>query len=634
MISSIMRFLLLSALFLALQTVIHGQCTPLVPNGGFEEYSSLPNDDCGWALATGWTNAATSSDCNTNNGTPDYFHLQGTGEFASLPINYFSELNPFEGEAVMGLGGYIDLQEDGREYISIELSSPLVVGNEYTVSFSMTIGTPQVGGYYTDGWGLILTTGPVLQPVGTNDPIIPTGNQFIVPGVFTSETWETYSFTFIADQPFNQLTFGNFFTDLEQNPTPYGTQGFISLAYVFVDDFQIQDLNFAEPVVDLGPDFELCQNQVTLDATTAGALSYLWNNGATTSTLNINSAGLYYVDVEWECGVVRDSIVVSSCPQLIVELGPDILICPGEIVTLQATVIGGAQPYNFEWSINNSANSSSITISPQTTNTVTLFVTDAIGNTASDELLVTVAASLFNLDLGPDDIICPGETISLDASVIGADSYDWSNGSSSNTIQITEPGIYFVEASSECASLSDTITFTSGLAEIPEFANEVSLCDGKAVEIGPSFEDNQNVQWLDDSSNSFPRSVNQQDLYEFSVTDECGVRSFEIDVNSSNCECKIYVPNSFTPNDDGTNDYFAPEFKCEFTSYDFRVYNRWGDEIFRSTDPDQKWIGNAENQSKYFVPDGLYVWTLNAESNLSGDNLQVYSLTGSILLFR
>jgi hypothetical protein len=58
--------------------VVSAQCPSLIPNGGFETFSALPNDDCGWSLATGWTNAATSSDCSTNNGTPDYFHLQGT----------------------------------------------------------------------------------------------------------------------------------------------------------------------------------------------------------------------------------------------------------------------------------------------------------------------------------------------------------------------------------------------------------------------------------------------------------------------------------------------------------------------------------------------------------------------------
>lgn len=52
---------------------ISAQCPSLIPNGGFETYSALPNDDCGWSLATGWTNAATSSECSTNNGTPTIF---------------------------------------------------------------------------------------------------------------------------------------------------------------------------------------------------------------------------------------------------------------------------------------------------------------------------------------------------------------------------------------------------------------------------------------------------------------------------------------------------------------------------------------------------------------------------------
>ena len=151
-------FLALCVLF-ELDVVIRAQCPSLIPNGGFETFSTLPNDDCGWSLATGWTNAATTVECNTSNGTPDYFHLQGSGPFAALPLNYFSNVQPFEGDAVMGLGGYVNLVTNAREYISIQLSSPLVVGNEYNLSFSMAIGTPQVGGVYADGSGFLLSSG-------------------------------------------------------------------------------------------------------------------------------------------------------------------------------------------------------------------------------------------------------------------------------------------------------------------------------------------------------------------------------------------------------------------------------------------------------------------------------------------
>lgn len=424
------NFLLAFALILQFKTNCFAQCPSLVPNGGFEENAGIPTDDCSWALANGWTNAATSSDCNSNNGTPDYFHLQGVGSLSSLPVNYFAELLPFEGNAVMGIGGNLSFLPNAREYISIGLTSPLVVGNEYALSFSMNNGVPQVGGMYTDGWGVLLSTGVVLQPVGTNGLIAPTGNLFSVPGVFTAQDWQTYSFTFIADQPYSQLTFGNFLSDANQTRIMFGVQDFVSLSYVFIDNFILEGSTSAAPTVEIGPDFELCSSPAILDATSTGALSYTWSNGSSANTLNVSSPGQYFVDVEWACGVVSDSVTVFECP-------------------------------------------------------------------------------------------------------------------------IDPP-------------------------------------------VDPPVEPTDSIQYF----------------------------------------CDIYVPNSFSPNNDGTNDYFSPVFECEITSYEFRIFNRWGVEIFSTTNPYEKWTGVAKDNSTYAAQDGAYTWILKAQISSPSDGIIERKRMGQVTLFR
>jgi gliding motility-associated-like protein len=73
----------------------------------------------------------------------------------------------------------------------------------------------------------------------------------------------------------------------------------------------------------------------------------------------------------------------------------------------------------------------------------------------------------------------------------------------------------------------------------------------------------------------------------------------------------IYVPNTFTPNNDGINDVFQPKInpviEGEVFEYELQVLNRWGDVVFYSTDPDEVWVGDADG-GDYFVPDGLYFW--------------------------
>ena len=268
---SIFKTTIVSCLFFT-STNLFGQCDNLVPNGSFESFSALPNDDCDWNLAIGWNNAATSSNCNTTNGTPDYYHLLGQGQYSSLPSNYFAVVNPLDGSAVMGLAGTIDLVPAFREYIAISLTSPLVVGQSYTMSYSITAGTPNVGGLYVDGWGASLSVGPILQSAGTSNVIPITNLDYIVPGVFSSTQWQTFTFTFVADQPYSYFTFGNFYSQANQTSVSYGTQGFINAAYIFLDAVSIIPLSTVPLTVDV-PDFNICQGQsVVVTAQVTGGL--------------------------------------------------------------------------------------------------------------------------------------------------------------------------------------------------------------------------------------------------------------------------------------------------------------------------------------------------------------------------
>ena len=84
----------------------------------------------------------------------------------------------------------------------------------------------------------------------------------------------------------------------------------------------------------------------------------------------------------------------------------------------------------------------------------------------------------------------------------------------------------------------------------------------------------------------------------------------------------IFVPNSFTPDQDGINDVFMPVMSGvdeENPSYYFAIYNRWGDVIFETTDYKQAWTGNVHD-GDYYAQDGVYLWVLKvklSESDLT-----------------
>lgn len=76
----------------------------------------------------------------------------------------------------------------------------------------------------------------------------------------------------------------------------------------------------------------------------------------------------------------------------------------------------------------------------------------------------------------------------------------------------------------------------------------------------------------------------------------------------------IYIPNSFTPDNDGTNDVFLPIITGldEGQPYSFQVFNRWGDVVFETSDPTEPWIGNVRGGNHYAEPDA-YTFLLKVQ---------------------
>jgi len=94
----------------------------------------------------------------------------------------------------------------------------------------------------------------------------------------------------------------------------------------------------------------------------------------------------------------------------------------------------------------------------------------------------------------------------------------------------------------------------------------------------------------------------------------------------------IYIPNSFTPDNDGINDVFGPEITnyVEGAPYSFKIYNRWGDVIFETTNPSIVWTGNV-NGGEYWAEPDAYIYevivTLTPEVNAQ-------RFVGAVILLR
>lgn len=101
----------------------------------------------------------------------------------------------------------------------------------------------------------------------------------------------------------------------------------------------------------------------------------------------------------------------------------------------------------------------------------------------------------------------------------------------------------------------------------------------------------------------------QPGTYEYHHTTSYGCDSLELLIlDTKHCPCKVEFVNTFTPNDDGVNDYFGLQLTEEFDYYLFCIYDRWGAVVFKTKDTTEVWDGKVNGQP---VSDGVYYWTLN-----------------------
>lgn len=93
-------------------------------------------------------------------------------------------------------------------------------------------------------------------------------------------------------------------------------------------------------------------------------------------------------------------------------------------------------------------------------------------------------------------------------------------------------------------------------------------------------------------------------------------------------ELRFFIPNAFSPNHNGRNDIFKPMGKYfKPDRYLFQIYNRWGELIFETTDPEQGWDGTFKGVES---PVGVYIWVVTVYDMFN--DKEYYK--GSVLLLR
>lgn len=330
------------------------------------------------------------------------------------------------------------------------------------------------------------------------------------------------------------------------------------------DSIDVQ-IKFSPLPVDFGPNISTCRDTTFLLNAGIGYESYLWQDGSTGVTFQVAAPGTYHVAAQNLCGdFFRDSLIFTQ--HVIEQFGVNpvsALVCAGDSVWFTAT--GGT---SYQWQPaalfeNPTASSTSALI-----NTSQQFILQIIDADCERD---TVIAIPVNANPSPDinitktnDVSCGTDTAVLIAT--GGLSYTWS------------PNLHIVRTD------DDRITVKPPQIAVTYYAEGIDA-------LGCSNKDSITVNFVNE-----------------------GVQ-------------KLFVPDAFTPNGDGINDVLRPIFIGPAAKFEFSVFNRWGELVFRTKQPGVGWNGIFRSKLQ---PEDVYVYYIVAEGGCNGK----FERKGTFILIR
>ena len=368
------------------------------------------------------------------------------------------------------------------------------------------------------------------------------------------------------------------------------------------------------PNLNLGNDRSECLQPTAVLASNIAADGYLWNTGQTDSAITINTVGKYVLQIRKSVCIVSDSIVINQVTLPSVNIGSTPAICKEDSLLLDAQNASS----NFEWS--NLSNQQ--TIFATAPNTYWVKVTNQQGCIGADTLFLDTLVSPI-VSIGNDTFVCKGSTMTLATDKPFA-TYIWSDGSSNNTLSITQNGTYSVVVNDQnnCQAKDAVVV---NMRELPalNLATELKVCEPNLVLEAPA---NFSYYLWSTGQNSNSITITDYGIYTIEVGDafKC-VNSHAIKIES-NCKGTVFVPNAFTPNGDGLNDGFIPQYK-NVQSANLTIYDRRGQLLFETTNMQQPWNGTYNGLPS---TSDVYVYDIK----YTGANEQIQYQSGNITLLR
>ena len=430
------------------------------------------------------------------------------------------------------------------------------------------------------------------------------------------------------------------------------------------------DFNMADPVpmeIETSTDVVICQGASTeleawSDQDILNNWTYNWINSLTGDTITTAdgtfvatpaSSTIYTVFATDPngCPSADETINVNVLSGLVADLQGTDFICSGEEAQLDASgSFGGSgtgYTYTWLWEGNQlgALSGDQVTHAPPSTGEYCVIVGDDCGTQPATACLLVTIESPIDVDFVADTTQACGTgafgfTNLVDPALITTTL--WSFGDEQyaaelNTSHIYDsPGFYDVgltvtslAGGCEYEAVKEAYINVYPLPEVGFYANPQPTRVPNTTITFDGVQSANVVSWLwtfntfnplgfdivEDPVFTFPYDVGGFYPVTLEVVDVFGCTNSvtrEIEIRDM---FNLFIPTSFTPNNDGTNDaFFVYGSDIDPSKFELEIYNRWGELVFETNDVNQPWIGQVGQTGEYFVPNGTYMYRVEVHS--------------------
>ncbi|CAG5085921.1 PKD domain-containing protein [Parvicella tangerina] len=375
-----------------------------------------------------------------------------------------------------------------------------------------------------------------------------------------------------------------------------------------------------------------------------GGYTYAWDNGGNTQDINVTPAGSQaYCVVATDangCNSPASCVNVNLNPPLSVVALSDQSICEGDDAQINAIGSGGnGGPYTYTWDqgIGTGQNQ---TVSPAFTTIYTVSVSDGCTTPNATANVTITVNTIPNVSFNADNLdgCAPVDVNFTETNVPAGSSCLWSFGDggastdcSNVNYSFENPGCWDVTlqvTTPEGCQTSSTITDYICVYDYPDpdfvFGPQPTTILEPTINFTNLTSGATTYTWTFDTAGNQDQSTATNPSYAFG-----DVGTFEVcldAVSAEGCPAQacdsviiseefiVYVPNAFTPDGDEVNNEFVPIISGIIPdSYEFMVFNRWGELIFQTQIVGDGWDGTYKN---VMSQEDVYVWKLKVEDQV------------------